>query len=49
MTARLRELLSKGGAYQQQKEDYLALKQKVGDSGASKKTASLIYSAASAK
>jgi lipid-A-disaccharide synthase len=49
MTARLRELLSKGGAYQQQKEDYLALKQKVGDSGASKKTASFIYSAASAK
>ena len=49
MTARLRELLSKGTAYQQQKEDYLALKQKVGDSGASKKTASFIYYAASAK
>jgi lipid-A-disaccharide synthase len=49
MTASLRELLSKCSAYRQQKEDYLALKQKVGDSGASKKTASLIYSAASAK
>ncbi len=49
MTAKLRELLSKGTVYQQQKEDYLALKQIVGDSGASKKTASFIYSAASAK
>jgi lipid-A-disaccharide synthase len=49
MTARLRELLTKGTVYQQQKEDYLALKQIVGDSGASKKTASFIYSTASAK
>jgi lipid A disaccharide synthetase len=49
MTAKLRELLSKGTVYQQQKEDYLALKQKVGDSGASKKTATFIYSAASVK
>ena len=49
MTTRLRVLMTKGDVYQQQKEDYLALKQIVGDSGASKKTASFIYSAASAK
>ncbi len=49
MTAKLRELLTKGTIYQQQKEDYIALQQRVGDSGASKKTASFIYSAASAK
>ena len=49
MTAWLRELLTKGTKYQQQKEDYKQLQKLVGEAGASKKTASLIYSAASAK
>ena len=49
MTAWLRELLTKGTKYQQQKEDYNQLQKLVGEAGASKKTATLIYSAASAK
>ena len=49
MTAWLRELLTKGTKYQQQKEDYKQLQKLVGEAGASKKTAQLIYSAASAK
>ena len=49
MTAWLRELLTKGTKYQQQKEDYKQLQKLVGEAGASKKTATLIYSAASAK
>lgn len=49
MTAWMRELLTKGNAYQQQKEDYKNLQELVGNAGASKKTAELIYSAASAK
>ena len=49
MTAWMRELLTKGNAYQQQKEDYKNLQALVGNAGASKKTAKLIYSAASAK
>jgi lipid-A-disaccharide synthase len=49
MTAWMRELLTKGKAYQQQKEEYKNLQALVGDAGASQKTANLIYSAASAK
>jgi lipid-A-disaccharide synthase len=49
MTAWLRELLTKGIKYQQQIADYKQLQELVGDAGASKKTAQLIYSAASAK
>jgi lipid-A-disaccharide synthase len=49
MTAWMKELLTKGKKYQQQKEDYKDLQILVGNAGASKKTAQLIYSAASAK
>jgi lipid-A-disaccharide synthase len=49
MTAWMKELLTKGKKYQQQKEDYKTLQDLVGNAGASKKTAQLIYSAASAK
>lgn len=49
MTAWMKELLTKGKKYQQQKEDYKTLQDLVGSAGASKKTAQLIYSAASAK
>jgi lipid-A-disaccharide synthase len=49
MTAWMKELLTKGKKYQQQKEDYKSLQDLVGNAGASKKTAQLIYSAASAK
>ena len=49
MTAWMRDLLTKGKTYQQQKEDYKILQDLVGNAGASKKTAELIYSAASAK
>jgi lipid-A-disaccharide synthase len=49
LTAWMRELLTKGTTYQQQKKDYIHLQDKVGKAGASKKTAQLIYSAASAK
>lgn len=49
MTAWMRELLTKGNAYQQQKKDYKNLQELVGNAGASKKTAELIYSTASAK
>lgn len=49
MTAWIKELLTKGKKYQQQKEDYKDLQILVGNAGASKKTAQLIYSAASAK
>jgi lipid-A-disaccharide synthase len=49
LTAWMRELLTKGTTYQQQKKDYILLQDKVGKAGASKKTAQLIYSAASAK
>jgi lipid-A-disaccharide synthase len=49
MTAWMKELLTKGKKYQQQKEDYKTLQDLVGSAGASKKTAQLIYSAASTK
>jgi lipid-A-disaccharide synthase len=49
MTAWMKELLTKGKKYQQQKEDYKSLQNLVGSAGASKKTAQLIYSAASFK
>ena len=49
MTAWMRDLLTKGATYSQQKEDYKKLQFLVGNAGASKKTAELIYSAASAK
>ncbi len=49
MTAWMRDLLTKGATYSQQKEDYKKLQVLVGNAGASKKTAELIYSAASAK
>lgn len=49
MTAWMRDLLTKGATYSQQKEDYKILQFLVGNAGASKKTAELIYSAASAK
>jgi len=49
MSAWLQELLTKGKTYQQQKEDYKILQKLIGNAGASKKTAELIYSAASAK
>jgi lipid-A-disaccharide synthase len=49
MTSWLRELLTKGIKYQQQIADYKQLQELVGDAGASKKTAQLIYSAASTK
>jgi len=49
MTAWLRELLTKGKKYHQQTADYKQLQELVGNAGASKKTALLIYSAASAK
>ena len=49
MTAWMRDLLTKGNTYQQQKNDYMELQKVVGNAGASKKTAELIYSAASAK
>jgi lipid-A-disaccharide synthase len=49
MTGIMKELLTKGKKYQQQKEDYKNLQNLVGNAGASKKTAQLIYSAASAK
>jgi hypothetical protein len=45
----MRNLLTKGSIYKQQKEDYKALQKLVGNAGASKKTAELIYSAASTK
>jgi hypothetical protein len=35
--------------YHQQKDDYITLRKIVGNAGASKKTAELLYSAASAK
>jgi lipid-A-disaccharide synthase len=49
MTSWMRNLLTKGSTYKQQKEDYKSLQELVGNAGASKKTAELIYSAASAK
>ena len=49
MTAWMRDLLTKGATYSQQKNDYKNLQALVGNAGASKKTAELIYSAASAK
>lgn len=49
MTAWMRDLLTKGATYSQQKEDYKKLQFLVGNAGASKKTAELIYSAASVK
>lgn len=49
MSVGLRELLTKGTAYQQQLEDYKNLQKLVGEAGASKKTAELIYTSASAK
>jgi lipid-A-disaccharide synthase len=49
MTTWMRDLLTKGTTYQQQKNDYKELQKVVGNAGASKKTAELIYSAASAK
>jgi lipid-A-disaccharide synthase len=49
MTAWMRDLLTKGTTYQQQKNDYRELQKVVGNACASKKTAELIYSAASAK
>lgn len=49
MTAWMRDLLTKGKTYRQQKEDYKNLQELVGKAGASKKTAELIYKAASAK
>lgn len=49
MTAWMRDLLTKGATYSQQKKDYKDLHELVGNAGASKKTAELIYSAASAK
>jgi lipid-A-disaccharide synthase len=49
MTTWTRDLLTKGTTYKQQKEDYKALQKLVGNAGASKKTAELIYSAASTK
>jgi hypothetical protein len=49
MTAWMRDLLTKGKTYQNQKKAYLELQKVVGNAGASKKTAALIYSAASAK
>ena len=49
MTVLMRELLTKGKRYLQQKEDYKKLQEMVGKTGASKKTAELIYSSASAK
>jgi len=49
MTAWMRDLLTKGATYSQQKEDFKKLQFLVGNAGASKKTAELIYSAASAK
>jgi lipid-A-disaccharide synthase len=49
MTAWIKELLTKGKKYQQQKEDYKSLQDLVGNAGASQKTAQLIYSAASVK
>lgn len=49
MTVWMRDLLTKGKTYQQQKNDYQELQKVVGNAGASKKTAELIYSAASAK
>jgi lipid-A-disaccharide synthase len=49
MTSWMRDILTKGSTYKQQKEDYKSLQELVGNAGASKKTAELIYSAASAK
>jgi lipid-A-disaccharide synthase len=49
MSVWLRELLTKGEKYQQQLAAYEQLQKIVGQAGASKKTAELIYSAASAK
>jgi lipid-A-disaccharide synthase len=49
MNAGLRELLTKGPVYLQQLADYKNLQKLVGEAGASKKTAALIYSSASAK
>lgn len=49
MTAWMRDLLTKGATYSQQMKDYKDLHELVGNAGASKKTAELIYSAASAK
>ncbi len=49
MTYWMKELLKKESVYKSQKEDYAKLQSLVGNSGASKKTAGLIYSAASAK
>lgn len=49
MTSWMRDLLTKGSTYKQQKEDYKSLQELVGNAGASKKTAELIYSAASTK
>lgn len=49
MTTWMRDLLAKGSTYNQQKKDYKTLQKLVGNAGASKKTAELIYSAASAK
>jgi lipid-A-disaccharide synthase len=49
MTSWMRDILTKGSTYKQQKEDYKSLQEIVGNAGASKKTAELIYSAASAK
>jgi hypothetical protein len=49
MTTWMRNLLTKGSTYNQQLEDYKELQKLVGNAGASKKTAELIYSAASAK
>ena len=43
----MRDLLTKGTTYQTQLEEYKQLKEKIGNAGASKKTARLIYSAAS--
>ncbi|MFD3407812.1 lipid-A-disaccharide synthase [Aquirufa sp. HETE-83D] len=49
MTAGMRDILTKGKTYHQQKDDYITLRKIVGNAGASKKTAELLYSAASAK
>lgn len=45
----MKELLMKGKVYQKQKKDYKELQALVGNAGASKKTAELIYFAASSK
>jgi lipid-A-disaccharide synthase len=49
MTMWMKDLLTKGEKYQQQKQDYIRLQELVGNAGASKKTAQLIYSAACSK